>query len=843
MGKLMIPNLLLRQVCEQLDISGLAEDIRSANCPFCERANRRMLFYSDAIYGFWYCCPFCNRCGSLVDLLRYRGQLSTKQAQDIIAQYLEEKVFTKFQARQKYYEDRDSQLAEVWKSCQPLANLAATKSFQVQLTHGCQEFLNQSDHILGLDEFIRACTANRLATLLKTLPAGDRRFFSSKDQQQPEPLWFVTRTFRLPGLLGGLLFFRYVSAGVLEHHLISVDPDCEPGIAIHPATAVNNRDLVLISDLHWFFTATLWQSTNSPQSSAVALYFDQSKSKTNNVQMLVTRRNVVWGPADNSLHLRMAAKLNCPISTFGGDRGKLSSKGRKILRSARLFQDLQERSVLWQEVLAKITERDSLPEIQQVVKQCELNFDVLRAVELNLERPLHFPIEQLAPDHCPLIQLELRNDIVEQTPSGWYCISAGKRYTITNRSWRIVNTIDLDTIIEVYQEQAWRQFTVSTKSLQRNASRAIADAMIAAGSAPLLVEHGWQKSILFLAYQFNPPPISQRTAPPRTAGFDSVGNQLVCNRLAIKTQPAEIELGQITSREFSLFPAADGAQPSRKKVADSIGHFATFQTLSAIASQAARYLLGLTPLSVTFGRHTLPAVSSILSQLQMLDKATKWPCRLFFDCSNKDKLPRAVQNTERGIWLDTNEPQRQWLAATRPVFHISDRSFAVLDLGEREFQRLATQLIFRTLLAVEAGLSIDGPAIEMAWRQLVALTESKITTIPAVKRPLDAMNSIVYWTQQAINLGALSIAQQRFQNPKPDVVYKSYDVVSIPLQNLNTLFKDFGLARWDLSKLLPKLALSPYYQNTLSRYRRTWLQIGAEAFDGLEKPPHSEVAG
>jgi hypothetical protein len=57
------------------------------------------------------------------------------------------------------------------------------------------------------------------------------------------------------------------------------------------------------------------------------------------------------------------------------------------------------------------------------------------------------------------------------------------------------------------------------------------------------------------------------------------------------------------------------------------------------------------------------------------------------------------------------------------------------------------------------------------------------------------------------------------------------------------IFKESGLPRWDLTELLTKLALSPYYQNTLSRYRRTWLQIRAEAFEGLEKPHQVEVAG
>jgi hypothetical protein len=57
------------------------------------------------------------------------------------------------------------------------------------------------------------------------------------------------------------------------------------------------------------------------------------------------------------------------------------------------------------------------------------------------------------------------------------------------------------------------------------------------------------------------------------------------------------------------------------------------------------------------------------------------------------------------------------------------------------------------------------------------------------------------------------------------------------------IFKESDLPRWDLTQLLLKLALSPYYQNTLSRYRRTWLQIQAEALEGPEKPHQAEVAG
>ncbi|MBX3421736.1 MAG: hypothetical protein KF752_09300 [Pirellulaceae bacterium] len=794
-----------------------------------------MTFFADPAYGRWHCCAVCSANGGLADLVKRISGKFNSDAQ----RWLEVNVpaalvdnlgdFCPLAETTK----RLQLLNEIWNQCQSRETGKRREKyseFQISEEFHLEQLCLPTPRLT--DDQMRLITRADLEPFFERMTEAERDTFL---QSEASSFW-VLRGYRLPGRIASLCLVDHDRPNSQPHILLTDTANHDPGLLIHPATALANSNVILIDDLNWYLSAARWHYRHSNTRNPFGYYFDHPGQQTNDIRMLLTRHKLLWCSKPSANSLRMAARLNCSISHFGHADGEFNDSTLKILKPKTIFNELVSKAHSWRVEAAKFVENNALLQATEFLREAQLSHAQRLELQELLPSGLVCELEAHDPNHCPVKQIATPQGLLEQSPAGWALYRKNLKLSLCCYPWRIKGTffeLEPSYQVDVFYKCSWRSLRIPISKLQRDPLGAISSAMVDNKMVPIHGTADFKKHFINFANLLNPipdQPIEQSTIP---LGFDFRRSLLRTSRLEISASPASLQTVQLISHQPGLLPLADDVLPNAHTLSAILESQGIWRTLNAVVLQALRYLTGLTPMAITFGQQTRHIVSAVLGSLGLTDHNTDWPCSLHLeDFSNRKRLPKGACKADFGIWHTLSSKQTYWLAGLRPVLPISERRFDQLEIGDLELQRATVHLLHGALEKLQCRGQTHTQALEEAWQRMLTLAGCRHTTLPIIFSPLTAQDAVLYWTQRAIEANYFQLLERRIARPTARTVISTNEILTIPLSGLNTFISQNYLSRWNLELIEKQLRGSAHFEGVVVRNRLKHLRFAAKVLEG-----------
>lgn len=798
-----------RQFIKFLGIQSLSQSGNIANCPFCRKG--RIAFYDRFETFKWYHSSCCGVSGSLTDLTSKIKQITHAEADVELSKLLPEyaqRTHTEIKRLSKIKLRRDV-AEEIWDSSKTCSSLINSASFSQQLIRASLEFTHLNHwHQDNLDNFIRVVQPINIQNYLRKLHHSERRDFEigkSKD------MVFLIRGFSVPNYLSSLLLITYTGKGVYDYRTFYVDTDeRDCGFFINPKTAVDNKNIVVTTNINWFMRSCFWHANYTGNSSPIALALDSAEDKTLSIQMLKSRSTILWEPEIKPKTIRAASRLGCFISHFGRDNGSLSMDQLKLLSPYSLFKGLQVKSMTWESALIDFARQRSPQELTELIISSELTPSQIELVRPHLPRELKYHLEEVDIDACPSIQITLPKGLLEQTPNGWVLYQRGIPERITTHSWRISRVFMEDVQkyeIQIYDGTKWQSFIIPSKQFEADPRRHLFDMTADNGMIPFSVIDRHKSNISHYAKILHTP--LHEKASTTALGFDIDNQRIQTNKILIQKNPVEMLPVPAASSEM-FFAQADGGLPSTAALMKIIKHTPTFNLISALVLQASNYLNGKKPHLVSFGSMLLPFVVKTLENLDTLD-SKYWPCDMsqLINPKHPNKLINSLQES-RGVWVSLSKKWTYWAAGVRPTYLIGHKPHNALALDKREMQRAFSQVLYYFLKNQQDNSeNKDQEQLKLAWRTTATLSGINRVRIPDGLRVVSPCDAMIYWLKKAILSGHVDL-RRRNRGFKNAVIYTNKEI-TFSRERINEFIVSNKFPRWDMSHITQGIINHPHF--------------------------------
>lgn len=719
----------------------LNETGRYCSCPRCGKGT--VLFADHRLTHKWYQCLECHSSGSLFDFISHLKQISVTAAREIVEN--QEKLSPETQKLAVKVAARTSLLNSAWTNLPTVGSAFVTAAMGVLLGRLKVQFLRQSWQTATMDNMLRAATGKQILAKLEGLPAAELSKLGLKQEQS----YLVVRNYLMPGWLAGI---SIIGAG--DRNSISVatvltnTEESDPGFVIHPEVAGQNKPVVLTSSVGVWLKMLFLQLCGSPEHPTAVLAFEA----TRNHFIPRSRKSIVWTAELDATAVSMAKLFSNRVTRAGANNGSLSEAAEKRWPANGLFNFLAATTKPWLEQLKDQFERLSISEVISLITSIQMTDS--EQDEIMPMLPPHIA-EQLSArvESIPQSQAPVKEGLLTQTSEGWFLEKAGARRQITNMALRILRTVKgehLQYQVQVYQMGQWESFIVPVKRLTDAPIKTLTDITAQAQLKPFQADPSISKCIIFYSEMLNP--LHKERPEIDELGIDHLHGAIRTNRLRITVDPFSVEsVSSVT--DAKLLSYADTILPPAIDVAKILKSKLTTNTLNCLVMQTIRYMLGKTPIAITYGSETAPAVRHILSDMEVL--GPHWPCDFTgIDLTKltSQALTKLVAKT--GIWTTLTEDLTYWLALNRPLMNLGQRPVRMADVGPRSLQRTYAQVLIRSVKLLSRNNVTPSQAMLMAWKTLGKDLKTELD-IHSIIQPTSSEAAVAHWIRRGIEIGHL----------------------------------------------------------------------------------------
>lgn len=824
---------LFRSKLEELGIYGLNSTGSFGRCPLCSKG----IIKIDNIYWYTVCC---HNSGSLIDLVAKLKHITPSLAAPIASQLLQNSAEIEVVSKAS---NSASQIEGIWSSCKELSTVYGLNSFAAQIGKRL-EFNEQLSYISrNIHHQVRAVTSAEAAYLLKSAVSWAKDWF---ERLTKHPMNFVLPSYAFPGVMNGLLAYRYDVDGSVSYDALVADGETSLGLFAHKDALLSDVPLVLTSDLKLFSKLVFWQNAHSETPNSFAYIHTDGLVKSQPTGILMSRQSLYWGEDITGAISRFCYDLKIPVCSYSIQNSSVRSRDLTQLNAAKPYNTLKGRSSTVESYLASKVRQSTPQEAAITLAASLLPPSVTQVIASECSEEVSQVLQVTKYDTCDLVQTYVSGGTLEQRVDGWHLSKARSTEVICSHPFRVKEVaVDSTLIVEFFYCNQWVELVVDRSKFMANAFETVSHASAQRSLGLFTYDAAYSKNSANWCLRLNP--LVDKPVNTTPLGVDIARRTITANSLQIQGYPVAMNSVVSGVNQYKKFlHLADGQMPDTASLLDVIRHKPTYSAISALVTQVIRYFNGDTPYIVTYGEKMAPMVVELLKMLD-IDNST-WPC----DLSTHDKsLPllkckAQINDTNGSMWLPIRPGSLYWITGVRDVLYLGHTLTGASRAKQRQLHRIVTCLLFETMLLNEAKpLEHDLSIVSEGWQSLLAKVNKVSGTASSVDTPqlqrVQLIDAVNYWLQHALTRGMISIGKRRQKRASITDVTVSGGQVTFRRDLINYIFTKNGLPNWNPQDLVIGLHNSPGFIAFEENFTEALLVCSAARIK-LQRPSAGESA-